>query len=193
MVDKDIMRNRIIKAASNIFSKYGYKKTTMEEIAKAAGKGKSSIYYYYESKEQILEAVVIKEALMMRRLLSVAIARTEDPQEKLTNYVLIRMQTFQKLSNFYAAIFDEGLSHFDFIERIRQKYDQEEIETISKIFEEGKQHKLFKQEDSGLVAIAIFRALKGLEIPLFWKHVNENVEKTTEEFLTILFYGIVKR
>jgi AcrR family transcriptional regulator len=193
MVDKDLMRNRIIKAASNIFSKYGFKKTTMEEIAKAAGKGKSSIYYYYESKEQILEAVVIKEALMMRRLLSVAIARTEDPLEKLKNYVLVRMRTFQKLSNFYAAIFDEGLSHFDFIERIRQKYDQEEIETIGKIFEEGKQHNLFKQEDSNLVAIAIFRALKGLEIPLFWKHVNENVELTTKEFLTILFYGIVKR
>jgi AcrR family transcriptional regulator len=193
MVDKEAMRAGIIKAASIHFSKHGFKKTTMEDIAKAAGKGKSSIYYYYTSKEQIFEAVVIKEALTMRRLLSVAIARARTPEAQLRNYILVRMKTFQKLSNFYDAIFDASLGHFDFIEKIREKYDQEEIGTIQMIFEEGKKKGIFRMEDSELVAIAIFRALKGLEIPLFWKHSNENVDDTIEEFLNILFYGIVKR
>ena len=48
---KNRNRDAIIKAARQVFNKYGYEKTRMEHIAKAFGKGKSSIYYYFESKE----------------------------------------------------------------------------------------------------------------------------------------------
>lgn len=193
MVDKDQMRAQIVRAAGSIFSKYGFRKTSMEEIARAAGKGKSSIYYYFGSKEEIFEAVVIKEARLMKRELSNVIRESADPLEKLRNYILVRMKTFHQLSNFYKAIFDEGLSHFDFIEKTRQKYDQQEINTLKSIFLEGMKSGQFKREDPELVAIAIIRALKGLEIPLFWTQVNDNVEITTGEFLNILFYGIVKQ
>ena len=193
MVDKDQMRAQIVRAAGSIFSKFGFRKTSMEEIARAAGKGKSSIYYYFGSKEEIFEAVVIKEARLMKRELSNVIRESADPLEKLRNYILVRMKTFHQLSNFYKAIFDEGLSHFDFIEKTRQKYDQQEINTLKSIFLEGMKSGQFKREDPELVAIAIIRALKGLEIPLFWTQVNDNVEITTGEFLNILFYGIVKQ
>jgi len=193
MVDKDQVRNNIIRAAGTIFSKFGFRKTTMDEIARAAGKGKSSIYYYFSSKEEIFEAVVVKEARTLKKELSKVIAGSPDPLEKLRNYILVRMKTFHQLSNFYRAIFDEGLSHFDFIERIRERYDKQEILTIRSIFLEGIKTGHFKPEDPDLVAIAIVRALKGLEIPLFWTHVNEDVDIATEEILNILFYGIVKQ
>lgn len=67
MVDKDQVRNNIIRAAGTIFSKFGFRKTTMDEIARAAGKGKSSIYYYFSSKEEIFEAVVVKEARTLKK------------------------------------------------------------------------------------------------------------------------------
>ncbi len=193
MVDKDQMRASIIRAAGTIFSKYGFRKTTMEEIARAAGKGKSSIYYYFTSKEDIFEAVVVKEARTLKKELSQALRQSSTPLEKLRNYILVRMKTFHQLSNFYRAIFDEGLSHFDFIERIREKYDRQEILTIRAIFMQGVRDGQFKPEDPDLVAIAIIRALKGLEIPLFWTHLNEDVDIATEEILNILFYGIVKQ
>ena len=50
---KNKNRDAIIETARQVFKKYGYDKTLMEHIAKAAGKGKSSIYYYFKSKEQI--------------------------------------------------------------------------------------------------------------------------------------------
>ncbi|MCK7536282.1 MAG: TetR/AcrR family transcriptional regulator [Marinilabiliales bacterium] len=62
MVDKEEYRRRIILTASKIFSHYGFRKTTMEEISRALKKGKSSIYYYFGSKEEIFEAVVLYEA-----------------------------------------------------------------------------------------------------------------------------------
>ncbi|MBN1821426.1 MAG: helix-turn-helix transcriptional regulator, partial [Prolixibacteraceae bacterium] len=41
------IKNKIIKVAQETFKKYGYRKTTMDEIAFAASKGKSSLYYYF--------------------------------------------------------------------------------------------------------------------------------------------------
>jgi len=48
---KDQNRENILKIAREIFSKYGYKKTTLDDIANAVRKGKSSLYYYFKSKE----------------------------------------------------------------------------------------------------------------------------------------------
>ena len=85
--------------------------------------GKSSIYYYYESKENIFEAVVLYEANILRNELTTTIKAVESPIDKMKNYVFVRMKAFEKLSNYYNAIFDKNLNHFYFIENIRAKYD----------------------------------------------------------------------
>ena len=51
----------IIAGARILFEKFGLKKTTMEDIAREVGKGKSSLYYYFPSKYEIFEAVVDQE------------------------------------------------------------------------------------------------------------------------------------
>ena len=57
----DLVKAEILKAAERVFQKWGSNKTTMEDIAREAGKGKSTLYYYYQSKEEIFDAVVIVE------------------------------------------------------------------------------------------------------------------------------------
>ncbi len=52
MVNKEEFRKKIIKTSGQIFSRYGFRKTTMEEISKALKMGKSSVYYYFKSKEE---------------------------------------------------------------------------------------------------------------------------------------------
>jgi len=96
MVDKEIIRLKIISTAGQIFSKYGFKKTTMEEIASALQMGKSSIYYYYKSKEEIFEAVVLHEANILRNELTKAIKSVDSPIDKMRNYVFVRMKSFEK-------------------------------------------------------------------------------------------------
>ena len=124
MVNKEEFRRKVVVTAGQIFSRYGFRKTTMDEIAKALKKGKSSVYYYFESKEDIFEAVVLYEANILRNELTKAIKSVDSPVEKMQNYVFVRMKSFEKLSNYYNAIFDKNLDHFDFIEKIREKFDR---------------------------------------------------------------------
>ncbi|MBE0666930.1 MAG: TetR/AcrR family transcriptional regulator, partial [Bacteroidales bacterium] len=127
MVNKEEYRIKIILTASKIFSHHGFKKTTMDEISRALKKGKSSIYYYYGSKEEIFEAVVKYEANQLRQQLTAAIREVDSPVDKLRNYIYVRMRTFEKLSNYYSAVFDKNLDHYEFIEKIRERYDREEL------------------------------------------------------------------
>ena len=193
MVNKEEFREKVIFSAGQIFSRYGFKKTTMEEIAKALKMGKSSIYYYFQSKEEIFEAVVIHEANILRNELTTAIKSVESPVDKMKNYVFVRMKSFEKLANYYNAIFDKNLDHFDFIETIREKFDREELAIIRLILYHGKRKKVFNVANTEYTALAIQTTLKGLEVPLFWKRKEVNIENRLTAILDVLFNGIVKK
>ncbi len=191
MVNKEEFRRKVIVSAGQIFSHYGFKKTTMDEIAKVLKMGKSSIYYYFESKEDIFEAVLLNEANILRNELTTAIKSVESPIDKMKNYVFVRMKSFEKLSNYYNAIFDKNLDHFNFIERIHEKYDREELAILRLILYHGARKKVFNVVNSEFTAMAIQTTLKGLEVPLFWKKREVNIENRLNAILDVLFYGIV--
>jgi len=193
MINKEEFKRKIIISAGQIFSRYGFKKTTMDEIAKALKMGKSSVYYYFESKEDIFEAVVLHKANVLRNELTTAIKSVESPRDKMRNYVFVRMKAFEKLSNYYNAIFDKNLDHYDFIEKIREKYDREELAILRLIIYHGARKKVFNVVNSEYTAMAIQTTLKGLEVPLFWKKKEVNIESRLEAILDVLFNGIVRR
>lgn len=193
MVNKEKFRRKIIISAGAIFSRYGFKKTTMDEIAKALKMGKSSIYYYFSSKEDIFEAVVLYEANVLRNELTKAIKSVESPVDKVRNYVFVRMKTFEKLSNYYNAIFDKNLDHFEFIEHIRLKYDREELAILRLLLYHGARKKVFNVTNSSYTALAIQTSLKGLEVPLFWQKKEVDIEERLNGILDVLFNGILKK
>jgi AcrR family transcriptional regulator len=46
-------RDLILDAAERLLGVLGYSKTTMDDVAKAAGVGKRTIYVYFPSKEEV--------------------------------------------------------------------------------------------------------------------------------------------
>jgi hypothetical protein len=109
------------------------------------------------------------------------------------NYVFVRMRSFEKLSNFYNAIFDKNLDHFAFIENIRTKYDREELAILRLILYHGARKKVFSVTNSEYTALAVQTALKGLEVPLFWKKKEVNLDDRLNGILDVLFNGILKK
>jgi AcrR family transcriptional regulator len=195
MSKKPEIRTKILDAAQEVFTKYGYGKTTMDDIAREMGKGKSSIYYYFTSKEDIFKAVVEKEILLMKTKILTAVSAKEDPQEQLKAYVQERMHGLKSLKNLYNVIRTEFISQGDFVGQTRQQTDQEEINIVSGILNKGVEKGTFHLEDTLLTAIAIVTALKGMEIPLV---ITENggdnlLEQRLDRLLDVLFFGIIKR
>ena len=193
VVQKDQIRDDIISVAAKIFTRFGYKKTTMEEIAMASRKGKSSIYYYFSSKEDIFRAVVEKEAEELRKDLKSAINEEDNPINQLKKFILFRMHKLKTLTNFYTALKSDQLAHFEFIEEMRKEYDQDEVELVKEILKTGVEKGRFVIDDPDLAAVALVTAMKGLEIPLFINKKHGRIEDRLENLIQFLFYGLIKR
>ncbi len=58
---KNGSKEKIIEAAVELFERYGYEKTTLEDIAGRIGKTKTSVYYYFDGKPAILREVLSRE------------------------------------------------------------------------------------------------------------------------------------
>ncbi|MDO8952079.1 MAG: TetR/AcrR family transcriptional regulator [Draconibacterium sp.] len=190
---KDLNRENILKIAREIFSKYGFKKTTLDDIANAVRKGKSSLYYYFESKEDLFQAVIMKEVDILGRELEIVINRNTDPIDKLRDYILTKLTTFRSLANFYHAI-ENDITAVGFINDIKHRYEQDEIRMIKRILIEGVRKNEFEIYDFNLAAIGITTAIKGLEMPLSaGTYGNVNLENSVDIILKIICYGIMKR
>jgi AcrR family transcriptional regulator len=190
---RDEIREKIVDSAGVVFGKQGFRKTRMEEVAHAAKMGKSSLYYYFTSKEELFEAVVAREAEQMKNEIIKSTRNIQDPYKRLKKYILVRMNSFQQSINLYNAVKSNYLGHLPFIEKVRAKYDKEELLMVENIIRDGVRNHQFKVVNTEVATIAIVTALKGLEIPLFIRGNDQETEKLIENLLLILFYGIVKR
>ncbi len=195
MVKKSEIRSKILVAAQEVFTRYGFGKTTMDDIAREMGKGKSSIYYYFTSKEDIFRAVIDKELVLMKTRILDAVSSKNDSREKLKVYVIERMHGVQSFKNLYTVIRNEFTAQRDFVDQTRQQTDQDEISIVKDILDQGVEAGIFNLEDTYLTSIAIVTALKGMEIPLLITETgSENLlEQRLDRLIDVLFYGIIKR
>ncbi len=194
VVVKEEVRMHIVGIARRIFTRYGFRKTTMEEIASASQMGKSSVYYYFKSKEDIFRAVVEFEAIMLKERLNRIISKNSSPSERLKAYILFRLHHVRTLENFYAALNEEALSHMGFILEIRRNFEIEEQELVSKILEDGMEQGVFQLSSSKIGAIAISTMMKGLEVPLLLDEAHKtDREELLDDLIRVLLYGILKR
>lgn len=183
----------IIKAAQELFARFGFVKTTVDEIARAARMGKATLYHYFRSKEDVFKEVIEKESRILNGKVKEAIDKEETPQKKIRAFVLTRMMYLNELANIYSALKDEFLNHYAFIEKAREKDFYQEIKSVKNILNEGIENNIFVIQDAELTSFAIISALKGLEYPWSIKVSLPDIEKNVDKLLEILFLGILKR
>ena len=69
---------QIIESARFFFNKYGYKRVSMDEIAKSAGVTKKTVYSYFSSKEELLKYFIKEEIQNMKKIVEDVEAEDED-------------------------------------------------------------------------------------------------------------------
>jgi len=192
MTNDNEQKELILSAAKKLFSRFGLEKTTMEDVAKAAGKGKSSLYYYFKSKEEVYAEVIRKEIAGLKTIIRKAIEEEDDPYNKFTRFVGTRLNYLNEKADQYTTIKDEYLKHYQFIQNLTADYSDWEMSTIRDIIEYGRDRGLFLVTDSETISRAIFFALKGLEYPWTTNLTRIELEKSVYVLVDILLKGISK-
>lgn len=182
----------IIDTSRKVFGKYGYRKTSIDDIAREAGLSKTAVYYYFKNKEDIFREVVKTEAEILKTNILSSVQNFSDPKGKLKAYITSRMNTLRDVSIIYDVFKSELFDHLPFIDQMREEYQQEEVFLVSQILEEGNSKEIFAVNNTELTAETIVTLLKGLEIPLFINATPDQLETKLNSFIHLIINGLIK-
>lgn len=188
------IKDQLIKAASNTFSKYGYYKTAMEDIATAAQKAKGSLYYHFGSKELLFQAVVLEELDKLKSELTTVFSDTElDTRQVLRNYMLKRMQVLRHAPNYQETLRPNFYEHYDFLNGIKDEMVAWEVSQILNLIQRGVHKKeLELPGDHQVYAQVLVMLLQGLEPNFYLKGEYDRLESHFDNLIHIITKGISK-
>ncbi len=140
------VREQIVEAAGEHFSRYGYAKTTVSDLAKSIGFSKAYIYKFFDSKEAIGEAIASKTSTGIVATVEAAVAGASTPTEKLRQMFKVLVSTSvalffndRKLYDIAAhAVVEQWPSCGVYRERIRQM--------LTEIVREGRERGEFERK-----------------------------------------------
>jgi AcrR family transcriptional regulator len=153
----------ILKAAKDCFARYGYEKTTLDDIGKIARLNKASLYYYFKNKEDIFIQVVLSEAKECIEKLQKSALEAENIEQKIAKYLIDRMRYYRDVLNLHqlsVILVQEIQPKFD---EVYQSVKNEEITYLESILKDGVKEKIFQNHHSRQIAevlITIADALK---------------------------------
>jgi AcrR family transcriptional regulator len=90
-------REEILQEAEKLFAEFGFRETSLDDVAAKLGVRRQAIYYYFESKDDILVELSQKAGAALRESASDAFNSDLPPREKLEN--VIRNHVEQVLTN----------------------------------------------------------------------------------------------
>ena len=95
-MDRDKKQNEILDAALKLFAVYGFRKTTVEDVAEKVGMTKSNLYFYVNNKRDLYEKTVSRALQRWRDSVAKAVSKTDDVVEK---FSVMAKQSFAYLAD----------------------------------------------------------------------------------------------
>jgi len=156
-------KKALLEAAADVFGHFGFKKASVEDIARLAGVGKGTVYLHFDSKEALLEAV-------MRQLLGQDGAEVEaqveqatSPADKLRAFfdaklALLERMTRRKLATFKNRGFASMETAIEFAgasPNVVAEFRERDIKLVTSILEEGRSAGVFHLDDARILAVGI--------------------------------------
>lgn len=194
---KEEVREGILDATERLLARFGYRKMTVEDIAREVGVGKDTIYLHFSSKEEIVLSHVDRIVERVKDRLW-EIARADDDaatriQLMLLARVIIRFDSIQlytqSLDDLLAALRPGLLAR-------RAVYFDEEAQIFAQVLNEGRTHGELQFDDALTAAYAMLHATNSL-LPYSLSTTElgerEEVKERTTAIAKLLLQGLLAR
>lgn len=180
-------KEAVINTARDLFQKYGYKKVSMDEIAKTSGVTKKTIYTYFKDKDSMFLYFIEEELQKMKRKIEKK-NNSDLPFIEVVATNLYDMLIFLKNSMLISTISKEIKNGNDKCCDFLKVYDDEILSYIEeKINLEIKKENI-KKCDSHLTAFIIYKVFISI---LFEYDRDIDEKKVTKDVTAILKDGLL--
>jgi AcrR family transcriptional regulator len=187
---RDTTRHTIIAVARLVFAQRGEVNTTMDDVARASGLGRRTIYTYFKTREELYHEVIKREIDAILKQLNRVAGMKISPEKKIGKFIVNHMKTIENLIRKDQLLKIEFLKRSEKIENFRKEIDSREKECFASVFQEGTQSGVFLIDDYENTASLAITTLKGLEPQFIQDNFGKPCHETLELWQKILFRGI---
>ena len=139
-------RLRLLDAAAESFASLGYAKSTIEEIARAAGVSKGLLYVHYRSKEELLLAVVARTLEEWDRESSAAYTQATSARDQLERMHQASLQYAASHPLLFRIFAQDPRLVRSLVEDIAAEAQRSWLSELRTLFEEGKHQGEFRKD-----------------------------------------------
>jgi AcrR family transcriptional regulator len=191
------IRDTILDASERLLARYGYRKMTMDDLAREAGVGKGTTYLHFASKQEVvlcsIDRIVDRLLEQLRAVATSDAVPAEKVRQMLRTRVLFRFDSVKDYS--------EGLD--DVLRALRpaylarrKRYFAAEAEVLENVLREGKAGRAFTVEDPAAAAHALVQATNALLPYSLSRHElgkRREVEEQVGRIADLLLDGLQRR
>ncbi len=155
----------ILQAAYHVFAERGFEQATMDEIAKAAGVAKGTLYLYYPSKQDIYSAALHRSVLELASRTAAALEAASGIEQKLHAFIATRLRYFEEHRDFfriYDQEFGRALCRHPQKGRATDEIYLEQVKALDQLLQQAVRRKVIRPVRTEAVAFAIFDVTRGL-------------------------------
>ncbi|PYQ28416.1 MAG: TetR family transcriptional regulator [Acidobacteria bacterium] len=185
-------RERILRAAIEVFAEHGYSNAKVSQIAKAAGVADGTIYLYFDGKEDLLITIFREYTRNYLRSLERQMANVNRAEERLRIAIRHHLETLGR-DRALAVVSQVELRHsLKFMSLLSQEEVKDYLNIIRKIVESGQAEGVFRRTvHPQLVAKTVFGVLDEMVTSWMLSEKDYDLAAHSDEVADLLLTGLL--
>lgn len=190
-------REAILDATDTLLSRNGYKKMTIDDLAKEVGIGKGSVYLHFTSKEELVISHIDRIIERLKEKLNAIVKERKSPAERLQKMLKMRVlhrfesvqHYTQNLNDLLAALRPKVLAR-------REMYFESEARIFAEVIREGQQQGDFTDGSAFEIAEMMILATNSLlpfSLTADELGARKEIESKIKKIAILLLQGLAKR
>ncbi len=193
MITEQDKKSIILHSARELFFRFGFNKTSMDDIAVQSSLAKPTLYYYYTNKEAIFNEIVIDEAKRFMDSVEKKIPHDIPADEQL---MLFFRKTFSGLKEYAAKMIDVPdclYNHSPHGRPIVEKINQLFFEKLQPLLKAGMEEGIFAFDDEQATLSSLVLMTDFLNLDWIHRTPKKKANQVVEGMITILLNGLRRR
>lgn len=191
---REDIRDLILDAADHLLARYGYKKMTIDDLAREVGVGKGTIYLHFNSKEEVALSRIDRVIERLKAELKKLARSDESVVTRLHRMLMLRViYRFDSVQHYTESINHVMAAIRPALLERRKRYFEAEARILAEVLKEGRRAGDFFFKDPLATARALLTATNSLlPYSLSPKELGErdSLEEQTARIVDLLLSGL---
>src|SRR5438477_1450140 len=185
-------RQRILRAATDVFAQNGYFNAKVTDIAKAAGVADGTIYLYFDGKEELLTTIFREHTRNYLQSLERDLAPVRSPEERVRIAIRHHLETLGR-DRALAVVAQVELRHsLKFMSLLSQQEVADYLNILRKIVEHGQTEGTFRRNlHPQLVAKSVFGVLDEMVTSWILSEKEYDLADQAEQIADLILEGLL--